>query len=232
MTVLERCHSLRAEIDRYTHLARAESEATVFRERATELRATYEAIGTALHKRRILVANAASVPALPGPSRPLVLIQEYRDAVVTSPQDAGKVYGQLKRSINKFSADVTGTIAVAIDTLKTQLPSVEEPFLKAVERIPGYAEKVARIRTQRDRLAGGRVSVEMAPDDIAKFLDARTQLRTLAGELQPAEFPAEVLAFFQAVRRDRGAPVDQLTEAVRHWLVEHDLLKNVRVTLV
>lgn len=232
MTVLDRCRSLRADIDRYTHLARAESEATVFRERATDLRATYQAIGMALHKRRILVANAASVPPPPSPVRPLGLLQEYRDAVVASPQDAGKIYGQLKRSINKFSADVIGTIAAAIETLRTQIPSVEESFLKAVERIPGYAEKVARIRTQRDRLAGGRVSVEMAPDEIARFLDARTQLGALAGELQPAEFPAEVLAFFQAVRRDRGAPVDQLTEAVRHWLVEHDLLKNVRVTLV
>jgi hypothetical protein len=233
MNILDRCRSIRVDIDRYSKLSRADTEARVFRERATEVRLMYGAIRESLDKRRVFLAKKTLSPKVPALSRQLELIREYRDSIATSGQDSGKAYGLLKRSINRFAADMTASIVATLENLKAEMPSVEEPFLKAVERIPGYEDKVAGIRAKRIVLTGGRATEAMNANDIAAFLDARSQLAALADELRPAEFPQEVLDFFQAVRRGgvRGAPLEQLTEPVRKWLLDHNLLQNVRIIL-
>ncbi len=70
----------------------------------------------------------------------------------------------------------------------------------------------------------------MTADNLEQFLESRNALRALADQLNPDEFPKEVLEFFKAERQG-GAPLDKFTSPVREWLAEKDQLKNVRVVI-
>jgi hypothetical protein len=231
MNVLERCQLLRTEIDKYETLTRVDDDARVFRQRAQEIGSVRENIRIWIAKRAVLAARNSGVAPLPSLSKHIALVRDYRESVASSPQDAGKVYVQLKRTLTKLATDTSEAVAAAIATVKAEMPSVEEPFLKAVERIPGYEEKVARIRAERALVTLNAAPQDLGPDQLAQFLDARGRLQSLADELRPAEFPREVLEFFQALRRG-GLPVDRLTDVVRGWLDAHGLLNRLRITLV
>jgi ParB-like chromosome segregation protein Spo0J len=230
MNVLERCQVLRAEVDKYEMLKRAENEASGFRERTNDIAKTHAALGNALGKRDVLVTRSLPVPTLPHAAKAMALIAEFR-ASMDSPQEATKAYGQLKRTLNKLATDTAQGVTDAIAAVSAEMPSVEEPFLKAVGRIPGYEERVNRIRLERAAVTLNAAPHELGAEYLARFLDARGRLQTLAADLRPAEFPREVLVFFDDLRRQRGLPLGRLTDTVREWLDVHGLLDQIRITL-
>ena len=230
MNIFERCRVLRREVEEYEALKRAEHDASVFRDRAKEIADARAALDRAFQKRDVLVSRNLPVRPLPASARAAALIADYR-ATVDTPEEAAKVYTQLKRTLNKLVSDTAQGVTDAIAALGAEMPSVEEPFLKAVEGIPGYEERVHRIRSERAAVTLNAAPQDLGPEQLARFLDARHRLHALAGDLRPAEFPREVLDFFQALRRG-GLPVDRLTDSVRSWLDAHGLLKRLRITLV
>ena len=231
MTLLDRCTNIRAQILKRNDLRRAHKDAEAFRERAGELKSAREVVADALARVIVLRAKGLPVVKLPSPGTALTVLGECEAKLLENPVESGKDYGRLKRSIEKFGKDLLGVAEKAIESVRRDLPTVEEAFLKQVELIPGYAKQVARIRQQRDALRGGsdpRVSAKALED----FLDHREALRLLADDLKPSEFPSEVLEFFKAGRQGGGAPLEKLTGDVRQWLSDRDLLKHVRVQVV
>ncbi|HMI82568.1 MAG TPA: hypothetical protein VK550_00675 [Polyangiaceae bacterium] len=169
---------------------------------------------------------------MPDPTGALAALQEYQQTLADGSIESGKDYSRLKRSIDKVGKDVVAAVEKALESVQRDLPTIEEAFLKQVALIPAYASQVDRIRMQRDAILAGSEPGKMAPNELASFLDRRDELRKLADELNPKEFPKEVLDFFRAARQQGGAPFEKLTETVRAWLQERDQLKNVRVTVV
>lgn len=230
MTLLDRCTSIRSQIIKRNDLRRAHKDAEALRERAGELQILREDVGTALARLIVLKEKGVPVVKLPSPASARTVLAECQAKLAENPTESGKDYGRLKRSIDKLAKDLLGVAEKAIESVRRDLPSVEEAFLKQVELIPDYTNQVACIRQQRDALLNGsdpRASAEA----LRQFLDRREALRKLADNLRPDEFPREVLEFFRAGRHG-GAPLDRLTDTVRQWLADRDLIKYVRVTVV
>lgn len=230
MNLLERCTNIRAQILRRNDLRRAHKDAAAFRERASELRTGREAVAASLARVLVLRAKAVPVPKLPSPAIAKTVLEECRLKLSENPVESGRDYGRLKRSIDKLGKDLHGVTEKAIESVRRDLPSVEEAFLRQVEVIPGYETRVASIRQQRDALLNGH-DPHTSAEALEQFLDRREALRKLADDLNPDEFPSEVLDFFKAGRHG-GAPLEKLTATVRQWLADKDLLKSVRVTVV
>jgi len=230
MTLLDRCTNIRSQILKRNELRRAHKDAEAFRERAGELKVVREAVVDALERVAVLRAKGVILIKLPAPTTAVTVLQECQTKLAESPVESGKDYGRLKRSIDKLGKDLLAIAEKAIESVRRDLPSVEEAFLKQVEHIPGYAAQVASIRRQRDALLNGN-DPGVSAEALEQFLDRREALRKLADDLKPDEFPNEVLEFFKAGRHG-GAPLDKLTTTVHRWLSERDLLKNVRVTVV
>jgi hypothetical protein len=70
----------------------------------------------------------------------------------------------------------------------------------------------------------------MTAPELEEFLDRRDALKQLADQLNPEEFPKEVLEFFKAARRG-GAPLEKFTSSVQEWLSQQDLLTSVRIVI-
>ena len=130
-----------------------------------------------------------------------------------------------------MAKEVSTSKSKALELVNRDLPAIEESFLRQVEQIPGYVEQVANIRQRRDALLRNLDLQSMNAPSLAEFLDKRDQLRDLADQLKPDEFPKEVLEFFRATRQG-GAPLEKFTSAVREWLEQRGQLKNVRVTMI
>lgn len=232
MTLLDRCQTLRQRIEKHDSLRRAHKEAEGFRDRASALKEVRQALGDGMGRVRVLRLKGVAITKMPDPSTALAALQDYRQSLVEGSTEGGRDYGRLKRSLEKVGKEVVAAVEKALESVKRDLPTVEEAFLKQVALIPAYANQVDRIRAERDALFARSEPAQMAPDDLATFLDRRDQLRRLADELNPEEFPKEVLDFFKAARQQGGAPFEKLTETVQLWLEERDQLKNVRVTVV
>jgi hypothetical protein len=230
MKLLERCTNVRTQILKRNELRRAHKDAEAFRERAVELRLAREAVVGAFA--RVLVLRAKGVPlvGLPLPAIAIGVLAECQAQLAANPNESGRDYGRLKRSLVKLGKDLLAVTEKAIESVRRDLPTVEEAFLRQVEVIPGYATQVASIRQQRDALLSGN-DPRTSAEALEQFLDRREALRKLADDLKPNEFPGEVLEFFKAGRHG-GAPLEKFTPAVRQWLSDRGLLQNVRVTVV
>lgn len=232
MTLLEQSQALHARIENHEALRRAHKEAEGFRDRASVLEDAHRALSSAMGRVRVLRSKGLAIARMPDATAALVALQKYQQSVVDVSTESGQDYGRLKRSVDKVVKDVVTAVETALESVKRDLPTIEEAFLKQVALIPAYAEQVNRIRAERDAVLAGSEPAKMTPDELAAFLDRRDQLRKLADELNPEEFPKEVLEFFKAARQQGGAPFEKLTETVRTWLQERGQLGNVRVTVV
>jgi hypothetical protein len=230
MTLPERCKNVRAQIERRNNLRVAHKGAEAFRARASELVGVRVEVVSELERIVVLRRKGLTVVKPPALTLTLEVLRECESALQTNPTESGKDYGRLKRSIEKVRKEVASTAEKALEAVNRDLPSIEEGFLKQVELIPAYAGQVARIREQRDRLQRGTNLQSMSAAELEQFLDRRNALRVLADQLNPEEFPKEVLDFFKAARHG-GAPLDKFTPTVREWLSQRDQLKNVRVSI-
>lgn len=231
MTLPERCQNLRAQIERRNELRRAHHDAKAFRERTSEFLEIRSALSLDFARAQVLKKKTVALGKMPGVAVALRLLKECETGLETNPTESSKDFGLLKRSLEKCRKDLSSAVEQALDSLNRDLPSIDESFLKLVELVPGYATRVARIREERDRLGRGTDFKSKNAQELEEFLDRRDALRELADQLDPTEFPEDVLDFFRAARRGGGAPLEKFTDNVQQWLSERGLLKTVRVVI-
>jgi hypothetical protein len=232
MTVIERCKNLRDQITKRENLRRADKEAETFRARAAELGTTRAQLSGDIKRIAVLQRKGVAIIKPPLPTSAIKVLKDYVTSLTANPNENGRDFGRLKRSIEKVGEEVRAATNKALDLVAGDLPSIEENFLKQVELIPTRKDQVARIREKRDALFKGKTFDlrSKTAHELEEFLDKRNELRELADELNPEEFPKEVLEFFKAIRQG-GAPLEKLTDSVRKWLAVRNQLKDLRITL-
>jgi hypothetical protein len=231
MTILDRSTNIQRQIQERNRLRLAYKNAEAFRARATELRELRENFSDAIARLDVLKVRGVLPPVIPSSTNASAIVTECQVGLAGNPDEIGKDYGRLKRALDKLARDVLGVAAKVIDTVQRDLPSVDETFLKQVELVPGYQTKIQNIRQQRAALLQG-TDPKQSAQALAQFLDRRKDLRALADDLRPTEFPQEVLDFFKAGRQGQGAPLEKFTSGVQKWLSARGLLGNVRVTVI
>lgn len=227
MSLPERCRDVGVEIERRNKLRRDEKEADTFRQRLQDLRSIRVEVGLQLEKVKTLRSKGVSVAKTGSQSIALAVLNEWEKDFIADPAETIKDYSRLKRSVEKVRKDVTQAVEAALDAVDRDLPTIDESFLRQVEVIPSYTAQVARIRERRDVLKGKDLQ-SMSANELEQFLGRRDDLRKLADQLNPKEFPKDVLDFFKATRRG-GASLDQFTASVQKWLADRNQLKNVRI---
>ena len=230
MTLPERCRNVRAQIDERNTLRVAHQEADSFRVQLNDLRPLRFEIASELAKLVVFKKRAILIKP-PAPTTAQAILEECKQGLKKNPNEIGKDFGRLKRAIEKVRKDLVNAKEKALEAVSRSLPNIEESYLKQVEVIPGYQDRVNRIRTERDRLQQGINPSSMSAAQLEQFLDKRDSLRQRAEELKPEEFPKEVLEFFKAARRG-GIPLEKFTSTLQEWLSQRGQLKNVRVTIL
>lgn len=231
MTVLDRCTTVRSQIQARNALKLAYKNAETFRERATEVRELRSGLDEAISRLKVLKERDLLPRVVPLPAKAATVVAKCQEGLAANPNEIGPDYGLLKRALGGLTKDILGVVDKVLEAVERDLPSVDEAFLKQVELVPGYQSKVLSIRQQRQAFLQG-TDPRRSAEALAQFLDRRTELRSLADDLKPSEFPIEVLDFFRAGRQGQGAPLEKFTDGVKQWLTERGLLKNVRVTVI
>lgn len=231
MTVLDRCTTVRAQIQARNTLKLAYKNAETFRERASELKELREGLDDGVARLEVLKARDLLPRIVPSPTKATAVLSRCQDGLTANPNEIGADYGLLKRALGGLTKEVLGVVEKVLEAVQRDLPTVDEAFLKQVELVPGYQGKVLSIRQQRQTFLQG-TDPRRSAEALAQFLDRRTELRSLADDLEPSQFPMDVLEFFKAGRQGQGAPLERFTDGVQLWLKERGLLKNVRVTVV
>ncbi len=232
MNLITRCSQLREQIKDHGRLLAADKQAEAFRERASELKIIRELITFDVERAKVLKGKGTSLRKAADPSNALSALAAYNEALDTPEIDSGRQFGLAKRTLGTVQRHLASEVSNMLDKIATELPATDEVFLNLVEKIPGYEDQVARIRLAVRDLQGGERLASMSATQLEAFLNRRDTLRALADNLQPSQFPPEVLDFFRATRQINGAPLAKLNDSVRAWLAERDLLKFLRLTVV
>lgn len=231
MTLPERCCNIRAQIDERNKIRAAHQEADAFRVQLNHLRPVRVEIASELAKLKVFKKRSMLVIEPPAPTTAQNILSECKTRLENNPNEIGKNFGLLKRSLNKVRNDVFKARDKALEAVSRALPNIEESFLKQVEVIPTYKARVEQIRQHRDRLQQGTNPSAMTAQQLEHFLDNRDSLRQQAEALRPEEFPKEVLEFYRAARRG-GIPLEKFSSTLKEWLSQRDQLRNVRVTIL
>jgi hypothetical protein len=229
MDLLDRCKAVRTAIERRDALVREVNDANKFSTRAQEIQAIRTELTVTVGRLGVLNDHHISLGKVRSPTDILARLSTYQEKLKASPAESGSEHGLTKRSLAAIQNALAEAAERALGSVIQQLPNIEETFLRAVEANPVYARQVARIRAMREELRRD-ANVLVTAEQLDSFLNKREELRTLAEELKPQDFPREVLEFFKAARN--GAPLDKLTEGVRKWFADRDQLKNVRVFVI
>ena len=229
MNIPERCRHLGLEIERRSQLRREAKDAQVFADRLRDLQSIRSDLVVQIEKAAALRSKGISLGKTGTPTTALLVLSEWETKFVKDAAETIKDYSRLKRSVEKVRKDLTQAIENALDAVDHDLPTIDEGFLRQVEAIPSYVSQVARIRERRDTLKGKPLH-SMSPSELQDFLGRRDELKNLADQLNPKEFPKDVLDFFKAARRG-GASLEQFTDSVQKWLADRKQLKNVRIIL-
>jgi len=239
-TIVERVQTLHARLKAHVEHAAAAQRASKFTERVGAVRDVRGRLERALAKVAVLrVASAqltatemAPVHKLSSPAKATEALRAVYDKLKTAPLtlNEGKEFATFRRRFDECTSGVEQAVINALAEIERGSPKVDEAFLKQVETVPSYDERVRDIRAKRDEFK--TVSLrDVDASTVRVFLECRAALRTAVDALAPEEFPLPVIEFFRAARRANGASLELLTDEVRAWLVQRDLLKKLRVRL-
>jgi hypothetical protein len=180
----------------------------------------------------LIAAEVAPVQKLPSPEKATDALRAVSDKLSAAPLslNEGREFATFRKRLGELTSAVEEAVDKAIRQIEEGSPTVDEAFLKQVETVPSYDALVRDIRTKRDefRMITLRGASTAA---IQLFLGRRAALRVAVDALEPDEFPPPVIEFFKAARRVTGAPLHLLTDDVRAWLTQRNLLQKLRVTI-
>lgn len=239
-TITERVQVLHARLRAHVEHADASQRATKFTERVGAVNGLLERLDRALATIAVLEAASAQLTAaeiapvrkLPSGDKATEALRAVSDKLSTAPLslNEGREFATFRKRFEDCTSGVVEAVDKAISQIEQGSPTVDETFLKQVETVPSYDALVRDIRTKRDEFKA--VTLRGASTGtIQVFLERRAALRIAVDALAPDEFPPAVIEFFKAARRVTGAPLQLLTDDVRAWLTQRDLLKKVRVTI-
>jgi hypothetical protein len=227
-TITERVQALHARLRAHVEHANASQKATKFTERAGDLRELRERLDHALAT--VAVLKAASAQLIDAEVAPVLRAVSDKLSAAPLSLNEGREFATFRKRLGELTSAVEEAVDKAIRQIEEGSPTVDEAFLKQVETVPSYDALVRDIRTKRDefRMITLRGASTAA---IQLFLGRRAALRVAVDALEPDEFPPPVIEFFKAARRVTGAPLHLLTDDVRAWLTQRNLLQKLRVTI-
>lgn len=227
-TLLARMTSLRTQVERHAALTKAYKAANGLRERTKELKEEREGLMLTVAKLAVLRGRAGASVGGVDVGTALQTAGDYVEHLQAASADSGKAHNKFRRSVEKVHKELDKVLEKQLAEIEKSIPSIDETYLKQVELIPGYAGQVKAVRAAKQQLLSGVSLSDMEPSELAEFLTRREAVKSLSDSLNPAEFPEEVRDFFGAMRRD-AATLDKLTETVREWLADRNLLKILRL---
>ena len=131
MTALDRCANIGLQISQRNKLRRAHKDAEAFRARAGDLKNSRELVEDAIERVVVLRKKDVVVAMLPSPDAAITVLAECQAKLAANPVESGSDYGRLKRSVDKFGKDLLGIAEKALKSVRQDLPTVDEVFLKA-----------------------------------------------------------------------------------------------------
>jgi hypothetical protein len=205
-----------------------------YEERREDLEEQRSAIGPEVRRARVLRhVGKLKAEDLPDSIQLREVLETVSGRVLEDPNKltAGRDFKTLLTLLGQFCTMLEQLVDRAWEDVRAEEASVDETFLSQVERVPGQGEIVRRLRREIQSLEGCASSVPETEEEWQDYIKIRKEVEKLVQGLAPENFPKAVRSFFQKVQVHPGAPWSSLTDEVRQWLEDKDLLDRLFVRL-
>jgi hypothetical protein len=232
-TVTERLEALEPQLESLQHSLSERNTLQALRTRAEQINRTRQALETQLRLFELVEQLGGRFTSRPRASptlraRPTVLksrLEQNPSDVI----DASQWDGSFMEPLGVFTGRLQEAALASWQSLVDEkAPTVGDDVLNQFE-LAGFSRQVREVRAARDRIRQLRAQVPAADGALAEVVALSTAAARELATLQ--EVPPEVRAFI--ARASAGeASLDDLTEQVREWLRNRDMLKLIRISLL
>lgn len=116
------------------------------------------------------------------------------------------------------------------DYYQDQVPEFSEDLLSVLSRFDDFRGPVETIRECGEQLQNWKENPPDTKESLSNFQELAEERRATWEQLRSDEMSEDVLSFLVDAGTE-GATVDQLTDEVRTWLDQNELLSRVRIHL-
>jgi hypothetical protein len=235
--LLERAAGLAAKISQYQNFKKSASEAEKFETRARQFDALSEKV--VLARGQLARFRDAGVPVdfTPTDSQGYAAkAKVLRDAIKDNLAAINDPPFDIKNEFNDRIAAIATAAQKAMEESWRVYVGKRADFgssdvLAALEAIPQFKQSVAKIKRLRVEVAGlGNVVPPDPKTTVARLNNLVAEHDAAWSELAAGDIPTSVIAFIRAAASE-GAVLSALTDEVRSWLKNHNLLTVFRIRL-
>jgi hypothetical protein len=234
MNILDRAKELRSHVSQIKDAHRFSLDATVLEDKRQALVRYRSKLQNVVTTTGILVEHGCVKPEmLPDPIKLREALNRVIEAFNTDAVSIakGRNFTTLTGQFEKTTKEISDANVVAWEKEVGKAPTPNEALLDMVAQLPGQSTVVTELRTAYANLAEVSEKPPATPSDWAHF-QTRLQLVIKQNEeLNPDGFPRPVLDFCRAAQSSNGAQLSMLTDEVRNWLEEHNMIDNLRYRL-
>lgn len=233
MTLIEKCKELDVLLHSHKTMVADHEKAKSMEERRRELVALNGELAGRMAKARVYLEGSVLVrEGLP----PLAALKDKVQPVLenfrTDPFSItrGKTYNALVKFAEVLAEKFDKALNDAwVIFFKNQVPYVDNGLLARYQESGQFKDKILNICRLLDVANRYKGSPPATKEELDDFLAQSKALRDECSELQEANLPEDVLAFFRAANSTRGASLSLLTSSVSEWLREHGMFETFRI---
>lgn len=230
-SIVERCTALRAGLTRLGQAKDNEARAQELEKRRSELEEVRIQLSEVAASGQVLRAHGKQAHALPDCAKALESSNKVEALLNQDPMTItkGQDYKYLLSRVSKIAETLKASNEQSWHDVVSQHQGVDEAFLRRVERFPGQAQTVDKIRELKRAYDEATKHIPTNEGAYKRFEECYATLQQELKKLDPEAFPEDVLHFFRAAQQATGAPLSLFTTSVRGWLEKNGFLDGVRV---
>ncbi|EAQ80581.1 hypothetical protein [Blastopirellula marina] len=231
MNLLEHCKQANEKLAKLANAEKANDVAENIRNRSSELRETSESlVGVSASAVVLLDAGILKELQLIDDSKPRMHLTEIRQKLKDDPSaiTSGRTFTNLKKSLQTYTEKAIQLINSSWMEFVTEMsPKLDSKLLKQ-HRNTSFSDTVLKL--ERNSKEAQKIAKDTPGDALAfsKLKELWAEIREDLASLPQADDP-EVQAFLIAVGSETGAGLGLLTDSVRTWLLENQMIEDFSV---
>ncbi len=233
MTARDRASELRTRISEIKEAQKHEKHAEALEDKRQTLESFRTALQAAVTSAGVLVKHQRlESAALPDPTKLADALDKLFESFVKDPGSItkGRNFTTLAGHIETTTKALRDAILTAWKKEVSKAPKTNDSLLRQIAELSGQRVAVEQLRNANARLVEASKRPPADEKEWTKYRELLQVVRKKVGQLSADHFPKSVLAFCIAAQSG-GAKLSMLTDDVRAWLTEHDMLDDLRYRL-
>lgn len=231
--IAEECKKLRAQLEEVAKAEQREKVVEQLESRHSELLELRESVVATTSSLQAFMSRKIAIVEKPDSGKAIDRVRKIRKALATDPLSITKGidFANMKKAFVKFAEDGLAAAGATWELYMPKArPSVDPNQLAQAEQQRDFSAIAMRLKA---RVKDAERIGKKPPANEEEFLGIESvwdDIRRMISELPDVADDPNVQEFLKAANSPRGASIELLTDEVRAWLRDNNVVEKYRIT--